>query len=85
MGKRLAGMFWALVFLAVPVLGVATFAVAPSINVWLPKDVSEHGRQIDSLFYFILVLTGVVFVATEVLLFWFIWKYDAAKQRGPAT
>ncbi len=85
MGKRLAGMFWALVFLAVPVLGVATFAIAPSINVWLPKDVSEHGRQIDSLFYFILVLTGVVFVATEVLLFWFIWKYDAVKQRGPAT
>jgi cytochrome c oxidase subunit 2 len=76
--KRLGGMFWAMVFLAVPVLGVATFAIAPSINVWLPKDISEHGGQIDSLFYFILVLTGVVFVVTEVLLFWFMWKYDAA-------
>lgn len=69
MGKRLAGMLWALLFLAVPVLGVATFVVAPAYNHWLPKDVSEHGVNIDSLFYFILALTGVVFVVTEVLLF----------------
>jgi cytochrome c oxidase subunit 2 len=83
--KRFAGIFWSMLFLAVPVLGVAVFAVAPSIDVWLPKDVSEHGSQIDSLFYFILALTGVVFIATEVLLFWFIWKYDEAKAKGPAT
>jgi cytochrome c oxidase subunit 2 len=69
----------------VPVLGVATFAVAPAIDVWLPKDVSVHGASIDALFYFILGLTGIVFVATEVLLFWFLWKYDAAKATGPAT
>jgi cytochrome c oxidase subunit 2 len=76
--KRLGGIFWALLFLAVPILGVAVFAVAPSINVWLPQDVSAHGHEIDSLFYFILALTGAVFIATEVLLFWFMWKYDAA-------
>ena len=73
--KRLGGIFWGLLFLAVPVLGVATFAVAPSIDVWLPKDVSVHGREIDALFYFILALTGVVFIATELILFWFIWKF----------
>lgn len=83
--KRFAGIFWSLLFLAVPVLGVAVFAVAPSIDVWLPKDVSEHGSQIDGLFYFILVLTGVVFIATEFLLFWFIWKYDESNAKGPAT
>ncbi len=76
--SRLGGMFWGLLFLAVPILGVATFAIAPSFDVWLPRDVSEHGRQIDSLFYFILALTGVVFIVTELLLFWYIWKYDAA-------
>jgi cytochrome c oxidase subunit 2 len=76
--NRLAGLFWSLVFLAVPVLGVAVFAVAPSIDVWLPKDVSAHGKDIDSLFYFILALTGIVFIATEMLLFWFVWKYDEA-------
>ena len=85
MGRRLGGIFWSLIFLAVPVLGVATFAIAPSYNIWLPKDVSEHGASIDGLFYFILALTGVVFIATEGLLFWFIWKYDAAKAKGPAT
>jgi len=85
MGRRLGGIFWALLFLAVPVLGVTTFAVAPAYNIWLPKDVSEHGASIDSLFMFILALTGVVFIVTEGLLFWFLWKYDAANAKGPAT
>jgi cytochrome c oxidase subunit 2 len=85
MNRRIWGMAWAILFLAVPVLGVATFAVAPAINVWLPKDVSIHGRDIDSLFYFILALTGVVFIATEMVLFWFLWKYDAAAGERRAT
>jgi cytochrome c oxidase subunit 2 len=84
-GKRLAGIFWSLLFLAVPVLGVATFAIAPAYDHWLPKDISEHGVSIDQLFYFILALTGVVFIVTEVLLFWFMWKYDASKRDGTAT
>jgi len=70
------GKFWALVFLLVPVLGVACFAISPIYNHWLPVDVSDHGHTIDHLFYFILWLTGVVFVATEVALFWFMWRYD---------
>jgi cytochrome c oxidase subunit II len=73
------GRFWSILFLLVPVLGVAAFAIAPVIDHWLPPDVSAHGRQIDHLFNFILWLTGTVFVATEVALFWFLWKYDAAK------
>ena len=62
--------FWALLFLLVPILGVATFVFAPSYNIWLPRDVSTHGGTIDGLFMFILVLTGVVFVATEATLFY---------------
>jgi cytochrome c oxidase subunit 2 len=50
---------------------------------WLPRDVSEHGHEIDHLWNFILILTGLVFVATEVVLFWFIWRYDAASNRDP--
>jgi cytochrome c oxidase subunit II len=73
-----------LMFLAVPVLGVGTFAVAPFFNIWLPADVSEHGRSVDSLFMFILWLTGAVFVITELLLFWFMWKYDSTKSKKPA-
>jgi len=63
-------------FLLVPVLGVACFVVAPWYKHWLPVDVSEHGHTIDHLFYFILWLTGAVFIATEVVLFWFLWRYD---------
>ena len=32
--------FWALLFLAVPVGGVATFVLADRYNIWLPRDVS---------------------------------------------
>ena len=74
---------WTGLFLMVPVLGVATFVVAPSFNIWLPKDVSEHGRTIDALFMFILYLTGIVFIVTEMALVYFSWKYDATKNEKP--
>lgn len=76
--------FWSLLFLTVPVLGCAAFIVAPYLNSWLPLDVSEHGRRIDHLFMFILWLTGAVFVATEVALFYFLWRYDARSNADPA-
>jgi cytochrome c oxidase subunit 2 len=68
--------FWSILFLLVPILGVATFVAAPYYNIYFPKDVSEHGRTIDNLFMFILWLTGIVFVVTEFALFYFMWKYD---------
>ena len=39
---------------------------------WLPA-IFRSTAQIDHLFNFILGLTGVVFAATEVALFWFLW------------
>jgi cytochrome c oxidase subunit 2 len=75
--------FWSLLFLLVPIFGVATFVLAPYFNIALPRDVSEHGRVIDGLFMFILYLTGVVFVATEVVLFYFMWKFDARSNDKP--
>ena len=36
---------------------------------------SEHGGDIDSLFNWTLFFTGVVFVITHILLFWFTYKY----------
>ena len=75
--------FWCILFLLVPVLGCATFIAGPYYNIWLPRDVSEHGRTIDHLFMFILWLTGVVFVITEVALFWFMWRYDKQSNREP--
>ena len=82
------GRFWSLLFLSVPILGVAAFvfAVIPGgifANHWLPEDISQHGAVIDNLFMFIMYLTGVVFIVTSFLLFWFMWKYDADRNTEP--
>jgi cytochrome c oxidase subunit 2 len=87
-GVRAVGRFWSLLFLMVPVLGVGIFVWAivgawPLAGHWLPEDVSEHGRVIDGLFYFILVLTGLTFAATGIALFVFLWKYDAGVNAQP--
>ena len=41
----------------------------------LPEGVCSYAKDIDALFNFIVVLTGVVFVGTEALLILFIIKY----------
>ena len=74
---------WSILFLLVPVVGVGWFIWAYVNHMWLVKDVSEQGWRIDHLYYFILYLTGVVFVITEVLLFFFMWKYDADHTKEP--
>jgi cytochrome c oxidase subunit 2 len=71
--------------LAVLVFGALTFILAPSYGMWLPQDASAHGADIDSLYYFILILTGVVFIATEGVLFYFMWKYDAKSNPEPVV
>ena len=77
------GRFWSLLFLTVPIFGVGLFLWAPGAEYWLPSDVSQHGHAIDQLFMFILILTGVVFIATEIVMFWFLWQYDADKTKEP--
>ncbi len=80
---------WSLLFLLVPILGVGVFVVAampdgwPLYNHWFPEDVSQHGYVIDNLFLSILVLTGLIFVATSGALFWFMWKYDGTQSKEP--
>ena len=82
------GRFWSILFLLVPILGVAVFIIPmadmwPMQNHWLPEDISEHGARIDELYYFILYLTGAIFIATGVALFFFLWRYDAEKNPDP--
>ncbi len=85
---RFFDRLWSLVFLMVPILGVAIFVWAmadiwPLEGHWLPENVNDHGGVIDSLFMFILVLTGVVFVGTGLVLFWFLWRYAASSNQEP--
>ncbi|RZJ79763.1 MAG: cytochrome c oxidase subunit II, partial [Chryseobacterium sp.] len=37
---------------------------------------SEEGKEIDKMLYITIAVTGVVFVITQVLLFWFAFKYQ---------
>jgi cytochrome c oxidase subunit II len=87
--NRLFDRLWSIFFLLVPVLGVAVFVWAmadawPFRGHWLPENVNDHGGVIDNLFLFILVLTGIIFVGTGVVLFWLLWKYAASSNREPA-
>jgi cytochrome c oxidase subunit 2 len=72
----------------VPVFGVGIFAWAmadlpPMKGHWLPENINPQGEVIDSLFMFILYLTGIIFVITGLILFWFLWKYDATQNTEP--
>ncbi|MCB0634443.1 MAG: flagellar motor protein MotB, partial [Lewinella sp.] len=47
-----------------------------------PHDsASEHGSSLDSIFHTTLFFTGIVFIITQILLFYFAWKYRAEKGR----
>lgn len=45
------------------------------------ESASEHGSSLDSLFNTTLFFTGIVFIITQILLFYFAWKYRAEKGR----
>lgn len=40
---------------------------------------SVHGAEIDGLFNTTLIFTGIVFIATQILLFWYAYKYRGRK------
>lgn len=91
------GKFWALLFLSVPILGTLVFVISmmganptaealiplPWERIWLPEDISRDGHMIDSLFMFILYLTGAVFIVTEFVMVWFMLRYDKDANPGP--
>lgn len=47
----------------------------------LGESASVHGDKIDTMLYITLVVTGVVFVLTQILLFWFAFKYQYSEKR----
>lgn len=42
---------------------------------------SVEGEKIDSMMWITIVVTGIVFIITQVLLFWFSYKYQASDDR----
>jgi len=65
-----------LLFLAVPVLGVYTFAIADDHGWWFPEAVSTFAPKIDGLFDLIMWMVAVTFVLTNALLVWCVWWYS---------
>jgi cytochrome c oxidase subunit 2 len=67
------------------------FLVVGLIGVWycnerlggkiLPESASDHGEKIDLMMWITLGITGFVFVLTQVLLFWFAFKYQEKENR----
>ncbi|MFI5129866.1 MAG: cytochrome c oxidase subunit II [Chitinophagales bacterium] len=47
----------------------------------LGEAASNHGKHIDTMLDITIALTGVVFIITQVLLFWFGYKYQESDKR----
>src|SRR5690349_7784686 len=42
---------------------------------------SDHGEKIDNMMFITIAITGVVFFLTQILLFWFAYRYQYAEKR----
>ena len=75
--------YWSILFALAAIFTVGAFVYAPfSPDWWLPNTssdylhvVSKFGREIDSLFLIILIITGVVFIGTQVVLVYSAYKF----------
>ncbi|MDP4128539.1 MAG: cytochrome c oxidase subunit II [Bacteroidota bacterium] len=47
----------------------------------LGEAASDHGKKIDTMLYITIAITGVVFFITQILLFWFSFKYQYSEKR----
>jgi cytochrome c oxidase subunit II len=47
----------------------------------LGKAASNHGEKIDQMLYITIAITGIVFFITQILLFWFSFKYQFSEKR----
>lgn len=47
---------------------------------WVPSA-SDHGEKIDTMLWITLAVTGFVFLLTQFLLFFFVWKYQYNPKR----
>lgn len=72
--------FMLLAFLIIGLIGVYYCNVKLRGKI-LGESASDHGVLIDRMLYITIALTGVVFVITQVCLFWFSFKYQESDNR----
>ena len=46
---------------------------------WVPSA-SDHGEHIDTMMWITLAITGFVFIITQILLFWFAFRYQSSEK-----
>lgn len=47
----------------------------------LGEAASQHGQQIDKMLHITFMITGIIFIITQILLFWFAYKYQYSEKR----
>jgi len=72
--------FLLLVFLILGLIGVY-YCNEQLKDKILGPSASDHGILVDRMLYITLALTGVVFFATQIALFWFSFKYQESDKR----
>ena len=72
--------FMLLVFLILGLIGV-WYCHERLAGKVLPPETSDHGETIDTMIEITLWVTGIVFVITQILLFWFSYKYQEKDDR----
>lgn len=72
--------FLMLVFLAAGLFGVY-YCNEELKGKILGAPASDHGVHIDMMLYITLAITGVVLIITQILLFWFAYKYQESDTR----
>ena len=71
-------------FLSLIGFGILIYSILSSYfykDMILPKPASQEGVWIQQLITVTLVITGVVFVITQAILFWFVYKYHYKSDR----
>ena len=77
--------FWILLFAVVPIAVVWLYFYSAGFEgegLWLPKNVSPIGEEIDHLFWLIMWITGVTFFGVYSLFIYFLWKYGGSEKPG---
>lgn len=76
--------------LAVTIAVIVIASAMPIVlNIWHPlPDVSSHGQAIDDQMWETMIETGISFLASQLILAWFIWKFavpEGARQAADGT
>ncbi len=75
---------WLMLGLGAVFLGLIIWSIFEYQESFLPPSASEHGVWVDNLFNITLVLTGIVFLATQIMLFYFAFRYRSNRKSKKA-